>query len=398
MSEPLNRLRREPYWILIILLGTAGLTLFIHHLATGQTPDRVAFRMPIFNFDVYWYGILIVGGIGLGCWVVAGLAARRARSRFLATVPDRLRRIELTRLDLPPEITSGLQRRGLNQVGDILFEWGLDPQRLPLKRARRHELRQQLQTLPGFEDSWLEDAPWRQWNPDHVWAGVAWALVLGVIGARLYHVLTPSPSMAAFGIESPLDYFRSPQQLINLRNGGLGIYGGIAGGALGLWIYTYRQRLDAISWADLAVVGLALGQAVGRWGNFFNQELYGRPSQLPWAITIDPPRLTGYESFSRFHPAFLYESLWMLATFALLYYLARNRWRRLFSGDLMALFLVSFALNRIVLELVRLDSRTVSLGDVDLGLPVATLVSIIVALPMAVLLIRRHLLPGDDLS
>ena len=108
-----------------------------------------------------------------------------------------------------------------------------------------------------------------------------WCLILGVIGARLYHVLTPSPSMAAFGIESPIDYFRNPSQLINLRNGGLGIYGGMAGGALGLFWYTRRQKLSMIAWADLAVVGMALGQVFGRWGNYFNQELYGRPSNLP---------------------------------------------------------------------------------------------------------------------
>ncbi|MGD8855327.1 MAG: prolipoprotein diacylglyceryl transferase, partial [Chloroflexota bacterium] len=222
-------------------------------------------------------------------------------------------------------------------------------------------------------------------------------LVFAVIGARLYHVLTPSPSMAAVGIESPLDYFRNPMQLINIRSGGLGIYGAIAGGALGLLIYTRRQRVPAIAWADLAAVGLALGQFIGRWGNFFNQELYGAPTTLPWAVYIDPIyRLDDYVNFETFHPAFLYESLWNLMAFLVLLTLARRHWRRLQVGDLTALYLVFYAVGRILLEMVRLDSRTVSLGGTDLGLPVATLVSIIVALPMAGLLLWRHVLQKDS--
>ena len=95
--------------------------------------------------------------------------------------------------------------------------------------------------------------------------------------------------MAQIGISSVTDYFRNPMQLINLRNGGLGIYGAIAGGALGIIVYTRRNHLSAIEWADLAVVGLSLGQAIGRWANFFNQELYGGPTDLPWGITIENP-------------------------------------------------------------------------------------------------------------
>ncbi|MEZ4515473.1 MAG: prolipoprotein diacylglyceryl transferase [Chloroflexota bacterium] len=159
-------------------------------------------------------------------------------------------------------------------------------------------------------------SPWRQWNPDHVWNALILILILGVIGARLYHVLTPSPSMQAVGIYTALDYFRNPNQLLNIRNGGLGIFGAILGGLLGLLIYARRNHLSMLGWSDLAVVGLALGHAIGRWGNFFNQELYGRPTSVPWAITIDPVyRLPGYGSFSTFHPAFLYESIWNLLTF-----------------------------------------------------------------------------------
>jgi phosphatidylglycerol:prolipoprotein diacylglycerol transferase len=210
--------------------------------------------------------------------------------------------------------------------------------------------------------------------------------------------------MAEFGINSALDYFRNPQQLINLRNGGLGIYGGIVGALVGLAVYCRRNRISLIGWADLGAVGLALGQAIGRWGNFFNQELYGRPTSLPWAIRIDPlHRLTGYTEFERFHPAFLYASLWSLITFVILLWLIRKRGEKLYNGDLTAVYLLMFAVGRILLELVRLDSRTFSIGSLDLGLPVATIISIIIVLAMAALLVRRHLLsvasdsePGND--
>jgi phosphatidylglycerol:prolipoprotein diacylglycerol transferase len=203
--------------------------------------------------------------------------------------------------------------------------------------------------------------------------------------------------MAAVGITSALDYFRNPMQLINLRSGGLGIFGGIAGGALGLFLYTRRQNISAIAWADLGVVGLALGQAIGRWGNFFNQELYGRPSELPWSIHIDPiHRLDQFVDFSRYHPAFIYESLWSLMSFVILLFLARRRRDWLQTGDLMAFYLVFYSVGRIILELIRLDSLTLSLGGIDLGIPVATLVSIIIAIPMAALLIWRHLIPHQD--
>jgi len=204
-------------------------------------------------------------------------------------------------------------------------------------------------------------------------------------------VLTPSPSMAAFGIETPWDYFQQPMQLINIRAGGLGIYGGLAGGALGLFIYTRRHRLPGLAWADLAVVGVALGQVFGRWGNFFNQELYGRPTNLPWAITIDQAhRLPGFESFSRFHPAFLYESLWNLLAFLVLYTLVKRYSDRLLTGELTALYLIFYAVGRILLETVRLDSRTFQLAGLNLNMAVATFVSILVAVAMGLWVIGRR--------
>ena len=197
--------------------------------------------------------------------------------------------------------------------------------------------------------------------------------------------------MAELGIESPMDYFRHPLQLINVRRGGLGIYGGIAGGALGLLIYSYRQRISALGWADLGVVGVALGQFVGRWGNFFNQELYGRPTDVPWALHIEPAyRLDGYTQFERFHPAFLYESLWNLFAFLILLTLARRYKDRLQTGDLTAAYLILYAVGRTLLEQVRLDSATLGLFGIDVGMSVATAVSLLIAIAMGSWLLYRH--------
>jgi phosphatidylglycerol:prolipoprotein diacylglycerol transferase len=289
-----------------------------------------------------------------------------------------------------------LAKQKIATLGKLLLIWGYNPALLGLNRAGIRLVGEQLAAAPGVEPGWLDEAPWRVWQPAHVWNGITWCLILAVVGARLYHVLTPSPSMAARGIVTPLDYFRHPFELINLRAGGLGIYGGIAGGALGLYVYARRYRLPALAWADLAAVGLALGQAVGRWGNFFNQELYGKPAELPWAITIEPAhRLPAFADVARFHPAFLYESIWNFLAFIVLYTLARRYRDRLQSGDLVAVYLILYAVGRSLLETVRLDSRAVSLGLLELTLPVATLVSLAIALVMGLWLAFRHLRPGN---
>jgi phosphatidylglycerol:prolipoprotein diacylglycerol transferase len=197
--------------------------------------------------------------------------------------------------------------------------------------------------------------------------------------------------MAAEGINSFVDYFRQPEKLVNLRNGGLGIYGGIAGGLLGLLWYTRRNRLPTIGWADLSAVGVALGQFVGRWGNFINQELYGRPTTVPWAVHIDDNyRLPGYIEFETFHPAFLYESIWNLLSFFVLYFVARRYYNKLKPGDLVAIYLIQYGVGRILLEFVRLDSRTWAFVGIEI--PVASAVSLAIVIPMAVLLVRRHVL------
>lgn len=381
--------RIDPWWYAIALVLLLAGGLYAYHLATGLTPPRAA--VTILGFPVYWYGIWIVTGVALGAWVVAGLAAERARRIFETTVPADVITRPLAEAGLPDEVVAMLASRNIGALGPLLMDVGLDPRRLGLKKAQTAEIVASLAAAPDIDPTWVSDAPWRRWNPEHVWNALIWILILGLIGARLYHVLTPSPSMAALGIYSPLDYFRDPIQLINFRGGGLGIFGGLIGGLLGLVIYTRRARIPFLGWADLAVVGLALGQAVGRWGNFFNQELYGRPTNLPWAVHIDPIyRLPDYVSFERFHPAFLYESLWSLATFFVLYRLTRRYSERLLPGEMMGLYLIAYAVGRSLLELVRLDSRVIPFFGVETGLAVATAVSIVIALVSAVMLIGRR--------
>ncbi len=379
--------RLEPYWYIIIPLVLVGAGMFIYHLQTGVTPGRVAFRIPGLGLEVYWYGIIITGGIALGSYVTSRLALHRAERTFEAEVPAQVRSTPLNRLKLPAELLEVLHKKKRHTLGDVLFAWGLDPAYLGLNRAGRKALLDKLENRPEVQANWLQDAPWRVWDPGHVWNGIVWCLILAVIGARLYHILTPSPSMAAVGIHSPLDYFRNPEQMLNLRAGGLGIYGGLAGGLLGLVIYSRRTRIPLLAWADLAAIGVALGQAIGRWANFFNQELYGRPTDAPWAITIEPAyRLPQVADFATFHPAFLYESLWNLLSFLVLLTLAQRYRHRLLDGDLMALYIIFYAIGRTLLELVRLDSRTVS----GLGLPVATAVSLLLAALMAAWIYWRH--------
>ena len=166
----------------------------------------------------------------------------------------------------------------------------------------------------------IKESERRGLDSEYVWDMVPWLLILGIVGARLWHVFTPSQSMGV----GPEYYFSHPLQILNTRRGGMGIPGAVIGGLLGLLIYSKKKGLNVLTWADIIVPGLALAQAIGRWGNFFNQELYGRPTSLPWGILIDsqPPE-------TRFHPAFLYESLWSLLAFGVLLTLFRRHARKL---------------------------------------------------------------------
>ena len=394
-----NKKALDGYWFVIIGVWVITAVIFIIHLQSGYTPPAAAFTIPILNLPVYWYGIWIVGGISLGAVVISQLAKERMLALFAETVPVDVQQRAISSLNLAEEIEKKLQNRNLQSLGQLLLIWGANPKDVGLDGDESEQLLLALAESPDVDADWLKDAPWRQWYPEHVWNAMIIVLILGLIGARLYHIMTPSPSMAAVGIHSPIDYFRNPLQMINLRNGGLGIYGGLAGGALGLWIYTRRHRISMLNWTDLAVIGAALGQAIGRWGNFFNQELYGSPTNLPWAIFIDPQhRLPAYVEFERFHPAFLYESLWNWLTFGVLWMLAKKYPDKLKRGELTAFYLIFYAIGRILLESVRLDSRTMNLGVVELNMAVATFVSLLIAILMVFLIAWRRMKTGKRLE
>ena len=192
-------------------------------------------------------------------------------------------------------------------------------------------------------------------DPNFAWDALLWCLVGGIIGARLYHVLTPSPSNLLADGSNP--YFQNPMRIMYVWEGGLGIPGGVAGGALALWIFARRQAQSFVVWGDLAVAGLLLAQGIGRWGNYVNQELYGAPSHLPWAISISlQNRLPAYAAFETFHPLFLYESILNIAGALLLLWLRRNWKRAAQGGNLICAYLLIYPAIRFSLEFIRLDS------------------------------------------
>jgi phosphatidylglycerol:prolipoprotein diacylglycerol transferase len=205
-------------------------------------------------------------------------------------------------------------------------------------------------------------------NPDLVWDGILWALIGGIVGARLWHIFTPPPSMIDQGITTqwylthPLVITdRAVEGALAVWNGGLGIPGAVAGGLFGLYLFTRRARLKFAEWADIAAPGLALGQAVGRWGNYINQELYGAPTTLPWAISIDAPfRVPGFSDPAlKFHPLFLYESIGNLLICLALLYIGRRYSSRLKAGDLILIYMILYPVLRFFLEFIRLDSSEI---------------------------------------
>ncbi len=222
-------------------------------------------------------------------------------------------------------------------------------------------------------------------DPERVWDMVTWAVIAGVIGARLWHILTPSPSLQAQGITT-LYYLTHPLDAIDIRNGGLGIVGAVAGGALAVFIYLRRNKSSFFTWVDIIAPGLLLAQAIGRWGNFVNQELYGAPTNLPWALFVDPShRLPQFADVAYYHPTFLYESLLNLIGMGLLIWISNRFFEALKPGDIFLVYLVYYPIVRIFMEMLRLDSSTVA------GLNANQAFMVVVALAAAAALALRHL-------
>ena len=230
---------------------------------------------------------------------------------------------------------------------------------------------------------------------EFVWDALIWVLIAGIIGARLWHVFTPPPSMVALGYTTKY-YLLHPIDILTIWKGGLGIPGAIIGGGLALYFYCRHRKMSFLLWADIAAPGLALAQAIGRWGNFFNEELYGKPSTLPWAITIDPAnRVPGYENFSTFQPLFLYESIWNLVNMGFLFWLERRYTGKLKEGDLFLSYLVGYPIGRFFLEYLRLDSPR--LGTININQSFMLIVAIVASF-LLFWRHRKHEIPAEDLQ
>jgi prolipoprotein diacylglyceryl transferase len=225
-----------------------------------------------------------------------------------------------------------------------------------------------------FAAVWLSDRRWRArgGEPGTFSAIALWAVPGGLIGARLYHVATDYELYT----HHPLDAFK-------IWQGGLGIWGGIAGGVLAGWLYIRRHDLDFAAILDCVAPALPLAQAIGRWGNYFNQELFGRPTTLPWGLKIDiANRPQAYANSATFHPTFLYESLWDLAVVGLVLLVEKRT--RLKKGYLFAVYVSLYTFGRFFTEYLRID-----FAHKILGLRINDWMSIIVFLTATIVLLTK---------
>ncbi len=202
---------------------------------------------------------------------------------------------------------------------------------------------------------WIGERRWvaRGGRPNEVSDIALWAVPFGLVGGRLYHVMTDW--QAYFGEGG------SPWAALYVWRGGLGVWGAIALGALGAVIGARRQGIRIVPMLDALAPGVLVAQAIGRWGNWFNQELFGRPTDLPWALEIAPEhRPAGYLDEATFHPTFLYESLWCLGAFLVLIWADRRF--QLGHGRVLALYVMLYTLGRFWIETLRIDA--VQMADV----------------------------------
>jgi prolipoprotein diacylglyceryl transferase len=190
-------------------------------------------------------------------------------------------------------------------------------------------------------------------DPDQVLDIAVWAVPFGIVGGRLYHVIT-----------DPELYFtpgREPIRALYIWDGGLGIWGAVALGTVGAWIGARQAGVRLPDFADACAPGIVLAQAIGRWGNWFNQELYGRATTLPWALEIDPAhRPPDTPELGLYHPTFLYESLWDVGVALLLVWAGRRF--RLARGNLFALYVAAYTVGRGWVEALRVDHANHVLG------------------------------------
>lgn len=232
---------------------------------------------------------------------------------------------------------------------------------------------------------WLGERRWvaRGGRPGDVTEVATWMVPFGIVGGRIYHVVT-----------SPQPYFGTgghPVRALYVWQGGLGIWGAIALGGVGAWVGCRRRGIPLPPFADALAPGIVLAQAIGRFGNYFNQELYGRATNLPWALRIDPAhRPDGMEDQATYHPTFLYEALWDIGVAGLVVWADRRF--RLGHGRAFALYVAAYTAGRFWIEGLRVDP-----ANRVLGLRLNEWTSVLVflgAVAYLVLSARRH--PGRE--
>ncbi len=261
--------------------------------------DPVMFTIPILNWPVYWYGLIVMTGVLVGSLIV---------------------------------------ERSLKSRG---------------------------------EDS------------EKLWDALIWVVAFGLLGARLWYIVNAT-------LGGNRAFIENPAQFVNFREGGLHIFGGFLFGAIALLLYIRRNNLDPWLYLDMAGPGLLIGQAIGRLGNFINQELYGPPTTLPWGIPIEASnRLAQFRSLpetTRFHPTFAYEMLWNFAAAGLLLWLSRRYEKELKPGTLFAGWLILAGVGRTWIEFFRPDQPKIP----ELGISYSAVIAALMALTGAMMLMARY--------
>lgn len=227
---------------------------------------------------------------------------------------------------------------------------------------------------------WIAQKRWqaRGHDPADIASLAMWAVPAGIVGARAYHVATD------------WQLFEGREwHAFAIWEGGLGIPGAIAAGVLAGYIYARVKKLNLPDLFDTVAPALPVAQAIGRWGNYFNQELFGRPTDLPWAVEVDlADRPAGFTQFSTFHPTFLYESLWNLALAAVIVFVV-ERYIKLRPGRLFAIYVGGYGLGRLWVEDLRIDP-----ANEPGGLRVNTWMSILLIVGSAAFLLMDRFRPA----
>lgn len=193
-------------------------------------------------------------------------------------------------------------------------------------------------------------------------------IVSGIVGARLYYCFFQ------------WDYYgKNPIEILHINNGGLAIYGGIIGSMIGGLIVVKAQKMKAMPVLDIAMISFLIGQGIGRWGNFFNQEAYGTPTDLPWGMMSEGTNMVAV------HPCFLYESLWCLLGFVLIHFY--GKYKQKYSGQIFYMYLVWYGFERMLVEGLRTDSLYLPFSPFGIEIRVSQLLSFLIFAAGIILLI-----------